>query len=109
MGLRDGSEGGFRASRHAVSTLLLRRGWGRRGDRVEEAGHERFRNLPNGVEGLTIRGPCHHASDRQYRSHAYPRAYGANEGLGFSLPNRIPDRSRKGEVLEASFWAPEMP
>jgi hypothetical protein len=35
-------------------------------------------NLPNGVEGPLHRGPCHHASDRQYRSHALHRAPSTN-------------------------------
>ena len=64
---------------------------------------------PTGSKDSQIRGPCHHASDRRYRSHVYLRAHGANEGLGYSLPNRIPDQSRKGDLLEASFWVPPMP
>jgi hypothetical protein len=42
-------------------------------------GDERFRNLPNGVKELLHRGPCHHASDRQYRGHACDRARSTSE------------------------------
>src|ERR1700693_2028131 len=42
-------------------------------------GDEWFKNLPNGVKGPLHRGPCHHASDRQYRGHACGRARSTSE------------------------------
>jgi len=52
-------------------------------------GDERFKKLSNGVKELQPWGPCHHTSDRQYRSHAYRRARSAMSFSGLSLPNRI--------------------
>jgi hypothetical protein len=60
-------------------------------------GDEWFRNLPNGVKGPLHRGPCHHASDRQYRGHACGRARSTSEFFGLSLPNRIRIRLAKTE------------
>ena len=38
--LRDGGEGGFEALPNPVDTLLGRRAWSKRGERIDEAGHE---------------------------------------------------------------------
>src|SRR6516165_5406632 len=47
-------------------------------------------NSPTGSKDRLQRGPRHHTSDRQYRSHAYRRARSAMSFSGLSLPNRIP-------------------
>jgi hypothetical protein len=62
-------------------------------------------NLPNGVKGTSyIDCPCHHASDRQYRSHAFYRAQRHQWEVGLSSPNRILDKSRKHCGAATSFW-----
>jgi hypothetical protein len=62
-------------------------------------------NLPNGVKGTSyIDCPCHHASDRQYRSHAFYRAQRHQWEVGLSSPNRILDKNRKDCGAATSFW-----
>ena len=62
-------------------------------------------NLPNGVKGTSyIDCPCHHASDRQYRSHAFYRAQRHQWEVGLSSPNRILDKNRKHCGAATSFW-----
>jgi transposase len=43
-------------------------------------GDERLKNFSNGVKAPWLQRPCHHASDRQYRSHAFMRAQEAPIG-----------------------------
>src|SRR6266481_880258 len=64
----------FRCFWSIVISVLLGENWD-----LVRPGDERFINLPNGVEGPLQRGPCHHASDRQYRSHACERAKSTSE------------------------------
>src|SRR5262247_3645327 len=41
-------------------------------------GDDGLRNFQRGQRTIGIDGPCHHASDRQYRSHAFIRARGTS-------------------------------
>ncbi len=55
-------------------------------------------------KGRRIDCPCHHASDRQYRSHAFYRAQRHQWEVGLSSPNRILDKTRKHCRAATSFW-----
>src|SRR2546422_5179942 len=56
-----------------------------------------YTTLFRSSKGRPIDCPCHHASDRQYRSHAFYRAQRHQWEVGLSSPNRILDKSRSEE------------
>src|SRR5215467_12487501 len=78
--------------------------WWGYGDTVRP-GDERFKNLPNGVKGPVHQGPCHHASDRQYRGHAEYRARSTSEVSALACRTGSRIRLQKGETLD-KFLAP---